>query len=249
MTWLLDLDGVVWLADEPIPGSVGAVAALRRAGTRVVFVTNNSSTMRADYLAKLARLGMPTDSDDLITSAQAAASLLSAGERVLLAAGPGAREAAEQAGAVVTDDPRAAETVLVGWHRDFDFDGLTAAAQGVWAGARLVGTNDDATYPTPDGPLPGGGSILAAIAYATGASPTVAGKPNPPMADLINSCVDDALVFVGDRPSTDGLMAQRLGVAFALVRSGVDEGATSQDVAVSWQGTDLAAAVAALHQN
>ena len=78
----------------------------------------------------------------------------------------------------VRDGP--ADAVVVGWHRDFDFGRLTAAFDAVHGGARLIGTNDDATYPTPQGPLPGGGSILAAVAYASGAEPTVAGKPFRP---------------------------------------------------------------------
>ncbi|HEX3946457.1 MAG TPA: HAD hydrolase-like protein, partial [Acidimicrobiales bacterium] len=111
--------------------------------------------------------------------------------------------------------------VVVGWTRRFDFDGLTAAARAVHGGARLVGTNDDPTHPTPDGLIPGGGSLLAAVATASGATPVVAGKPHQPMADLIGQRAGDLVAVVGDRPSTDGQLARRLGVPFALVLSGV----------------------------
>ena len=77
------------------------------------------------------------------------------------------------------------DAVVVGFHREFDYDGLARASSKVRAGARLVGTNDDATYPTADGPIPGGGSILAAIAFASGVEPVVAGKPYAPMAALV----------------------------------------------------------------
>lgn len=220
MTWLLDLDGVVWLSDDPIPGSAEAIATLRDSGQRVVFLTNNSSATVAEYLAKLASHGIPTDWRDLITSAQAAASLVAPGETALVCAGPGVEEALRERGVAVVREGRA-DAVVVGWHRDFDFGRLTAAFDAVHHGARLIGTNDDATYPTPDGPVPGGGSLLAAVAYASGATPTVAGKPWAPMAELLRARVDDPVVMVGDRPSTDGLFAQRVEVPFALVLSGV----------------------------
>jgi HAD superfamily hydrolase (TIGR01450 family) len=221
VTWLLDLDGVVWLAEEPIPGSAEAIEALRRThGQRVVFLTNNSSATLDEYLAKLERCGVPTEPEDLITSAQAAATLVAPGETALVCAGPGVEEALAARG-VRTVRTGAADAVVVGWHRDFDFGRLTAAFDAVHGGARLIGTNDDATYPTPAGPLPGGGSILAAVAYASGATPTVAGKPFAPMAELLKLRVDDPEMMVGDRPSTDGRFAERVGIPFGLVLSGV----------------------------
>jgi 4-nitrophenyl phosphatase len=220
MTWLLDLDGVVWLADDPIPGSVEAIARLRTEGQRVVFITNNSSATVVEYLAKLERCGIPVSGDDLLTSAQAAASTVEAGETALVCAGPGVEEALTARG-VTTIREGEADAVVVGWHRDFDFGRLAAAFDAVHHGARLLGTNDDATYPMPEGPVPGGGALLAAVAYASGATPTVAGKPFAPMADLLRARVDDPVLVVGDRPSTDGLFAERLGLPFALVLSGV----------------------------
>ncbi|MBW3616008.1 MAG: HAD-IIA family hydrolase [Actinobacteria bacterium] len=220
MTWLLDLDGVVWLAEQPIPGSAEAVARLRDAGERVVFLTNNSSARVGEYLAKLERCGVPATAGDLITSAQAAATLVEPGETVLVCAGPGVAEALEARGAHPVREGKA-DAVVVGWHRDFDFDRLAAAFSAVHGGARLIATNDDATYPTDKGPVPGGGSIVAAVAYASGATPVVAGKPYQPIADLLRARVDDARIMVGDRPSTDGLLARRLEVPFALVETGV----------------------------
>jgi 4-nitrophenyl phosphatase len=220
VTWLLDLDGVVWLAEDPIPGAAEAIAKLRDSGNRVVFLTNNSSATVAEYLTKLDRCGVPTEAVDLITSAQAAATLVSSGETVLVCGGPGVDEALTARGARTIRSGRA-DAVVVGWHRDFDFARLTAAFDAVHSGARLIGTNDDPTYPTPAGPVPGGGALLAAVAYATGAKPTVAGKPYEPIVDLVLERVPDPEIVVGDRASTDGLLAQRLGVPFALVLSGV----------------------------
>ena len=223
MTWILDLDGVVWLSEQPIPGSVDAIAALKEAGRRVLYVTNNAGPRVADLVEKLEGLGIPATADDLATSAQAAATLLEPGSTALLCAGPGVEEALNERGVtVVRDGP--ADAVVVGFHRDFDYDRLTAAFLAVHGGARLIATNDDTTYPTPDGPIPGGGAILAAVAAASGVPPTVAGKPYAPMATLIRKRLDGNLqdaIMVGDRPSTDGLMARRLSVPFALVLTGV----------------------------
>jgi 4-nitrophenyl phosphatase len=162
----LDLDGVVWLGDEPIPGAADAVARLRAAGEAVVFCTNNSSQPVAEVEAKLARQGIAPEGG-VVTSAMAAAALIRPGERVLICAGPGAVEAVEARGALPVRTG-AADAVLVGMHLDFDYDRLRAAATAVRRGARLLATNDDATYPTVDGPIPGGGAILAAVETASG---------------------------------------------------------------------------------
>jgi len=225
---LCDLDGVVWLAHRPIPGSAEAVAELRAAGHRVLFVTNNSSATIAAQENALATVGIEAHGD-VVTSAMAGAHVLSPGERVLICGGPGIHEAVAVVGADVVshdDVDRGArvDTVLVGFHRDFDYEIMRRAAGAVRTGARLVGTNDDATYPTPEGPIPGGGSILAAISTAAGCAPLVTGKPYSPMADVvraIESGVDERAVMVGDRPSTDGAFATTLGCRYALVRSGV----------------------------
>jgi HAD superfamily hydrolase (TIGR01450 family) len=219
-TWALDLDGVLWRGEMPIPGAADAVARLRAGGERVVFLTNNSSPTVAEHLAKLLRMGITVGSEDLLTSAQAAASMLLPGSTALACAGAGVREALEARGVrVVEAGP--ADAVVVGWHGEFDFPRLARAADAVRAGARLVGTNEDATYPTPDGLLPGAGALLAAVAYASGATPEVAGKPNEPMRRLIAERVGSVATVVGDRPSTDGALARALGARFALVLSGV----------------------------
>src|SRR5581483_3724933 len=176
MAWALDLDGVVWRGDEPIPGAPEAIAALRARGVRVVFLTNNSALTVENYLDKLERMGIPTTPDDLLTSAQAAARLVAARERALVVGGPGIVEALTGAGATAVTKPPY-DAVVVGWDRTFDYAKLTSAMRAVRAGARLIGTNDDSKYPMADGLLPGGGAILAAVAYASDTTPVVAGKP------------------------------------------------------------------------
>ena len=241
--WVLDLDGVVWLADHPIPGSPEAVERARRAGVRILFVTNNSSMTVVDYLAKLAGMGVPTEAEDLVTSAQAAATLIEPGSTALSCAGAGVAEALAERGVEVRGEGPV-DTVVVGWHRDFDFAGLNRACQAVWGGARLVATNADATYPTPDGLLPGAGSILASVEFATGTKATVAGKPHQPVVDLLRARAGAISLVVGDRLDTDGLLAKRLGVTFGLVLTGVTEHAPAPDPMMS-VAADLEEIVAA----
>ena len=241
MTWVLDLDGVVWLGDEPIPGAADAVARLRARGERVLFATNNSSAVLGDQEAKLERMGIPADGD-VLTAAAAAARLVQPGERALVAGGPGIVEALVARGASPVRDGDA-DVVVVGFHRDFDYERMRVAVRAIQRGARLIATNDDATYPTPDGPIPGGGAIVAAIAYASGVRPVVAGKPHEPMADLVRAVGGDAGTVVGDRPETDGGFARTLGYAFALVLSGVTH---EDDLPVAPDPDVVAATLAAL---
>jgi 4-nitrophenyl phosphatase len=249
---LCDLDGVIWLAHEPIPGSVEAVARLRAGGRRVVFVTNNSSAIVAVQEQALAAIGIPAVGD-VLTSAIAAAALVHEHERVLVCGGPGIREAvvARNAVPVAGDDPGGVDVdaVIVGFHREFDYERMRIAATAVRRGARLVATNDDATYPTPDGPIPGGGAILASVATATGRQPVVAGKPYEPMAAAVTTMLHGPagrLLMVGDRASTDGAFAVTMGCPFALVRTGVTLPGDEVGVPVAIDAADLAAVVDAL---
>lgn len=219
VTWVLDLDGVVWLADQTIDGAPEAVARLRAAGERVIFATNNSYPRVAEQEAKLEAMGIPA-AGDVVTSAMAAAALVEPGQRVLVCGGPGVVEAIVARGAEPVREGDA-DVVVVGFHREFDYERLRLASTAVRRGARLVATNDDATYPTPDGPIPGGGALVAAVAYAAGTPAVVAGKPHRPMADLIRAMAGDEGTVVGDRPETDGAFAATLGYRFALVLTGV----------------------------
>jgi len=248
---LCDLDGVVWLMHQPIAGSVNAIESLRNAGHRVLFVTNNSFSVVADQENALAKIGIDAH-NDVVTSSQAAGALLRSGERVLLGGGPGAVEAIKNAGAILagrsddhthgdsdlqqinSESDQEFDVVMIGYHATFDYRGLTRLSNAVRNGARLIATNDDATYPTPHGLIPGGGSILAAVVAASGVEPIIAGKPHKPMADLVRQVLgindlSDAWM-VGDRPSTDGLFAQTVGCKFAQVLTGISSVGDINDV-------------------
>jgi len=221
-TWVVDLDGVVWLVGRPIPGADEAVARLRGAGVRVLFATNNSAPTRAQLHRQLAGCGITAPDQDLLRSADVAAGMLAPGTTAVVLGDDGVNEALTERGVtVVPQGP--ADAVVVGLTRTLTYDGVARAAAAVRAGARFIGTNEDPTFPTPDGLVPGAGALLAAVATAAEAVPEVAGKPHQPTAQAIAVRVPpgELRVMVGDRPSTDGALAAQLGIPFALVLSGV----------------------------
>lgn len=234
---------MIWLSGRPIPGVEQAIATLRGAGVRTLFATNNSSQTRAELHRKMANCGLTTSDSDLLSSADVAAGMLDPGTTALVVAGDGVREALRNRGiAMVEEGP--ADAVVVGWTRDFTFDRIAAASDAVRRGGRLIGTNEDPTYPTPDGLLPGGGALLAAVATASETTPLIAGKPHRPTVDAIRGTASDLRVMVGDRPSTDGALAAGLEIPYALVLSGVTQAdAVPDDPAPAAVAADLAALV------
>ncbi len=242
--WVLDLDGVVYLGDHVIPGAPEAIAHLRSAGHPVLFVTNNSSARLEDVEGKLERMGIPA-AGAVVTSAIVAAELVSPDEVALVCGGPGVEQALLDRGVAVVREGDA-DVVVVGYHRDFNYERMTVASTAVRRGARLLATNDDATYPTPDGPIPGGGAILASIAVASGVKPIVAGKGHMPIVAHVRRRIGANGIMVGDRPDTDGRFARSLGYRFALVLSGVTRsGDLPVEPAPDLIAGDLAAAVEA----
>ena len=249
---LCDLDGVVWLAGEPIPGSVEALEDLRRRGCRIVFVTNDSRSRRGDIAVALRSIGLGADEIEVVSSAMAAAALIDRGERVLVVGGPGIVEAVGAAGAeavAVTDravlEEGPPEAVVVGFDPGFDYEVVRVAADAIRAGARFIATNTDPTYPTPTGQVPGAGSLVAAVSVASGVEPVIAGKPFPAMIRAIESLLGRSydpsrMVVIGDRRSTDGALARRIGCRFALTSSGVEEIHDAEEIEPDVTAADLA---------
>jgi HAD superfamily hydrolase (TIGR01450 family) len=231
---VIDLDGVVWLTGEPLPGAPSAIAALREAGARVVFATNNASPTIEELVVRLHRAGIDAEASDLVTSAQAVATMVQPGERVMVIGEGGLLEALAAAPVEVVMAPPVS-TVVVARTPRFDYRALALASEGVRDGARLLGTSEDATHPTPQGLVPGSGALLAAVSVASARSPEVAGKPHEPMCALLRRRAPSLAVVVGDRPSTDGVLAERLGARFALVRSGATK--AEPDIGVSPDAT------------
>jgi 4-nitrophenyl phosphatase len=247
MQWLIDLDGVVWKMDTPIEGSVDAVARLRSLGHELRFVTNNSSLSREQYLEKLARLGIKAIREEIITSAMAAATLVRRGDRVLAIGERGLLEELEAVGAELVvpnslEDAEGVDCVVLGWYRQFDYSDMSNACVAIRSGARFIATNADPTYPLERLVVPGTGALVASVATATGTQPIVAGKPEDPMVELLKPLLASDTIMVGDRLSTDGRFAARLGVDFGLVSSGIRE-EHDPGIPVSLHAASLAAVV------
>jgi HAD superfamily hydrolase (TIGR01450 family) len=247
MLWLLDLDGVVWLTGRPIPGSADAIRRLRAAGEGVAFLTNNSGPTVAEHVASLGAAGVDARPEEVLTSAHAAASLLEPGSSAAVVGGAGIVEALSERDVriVPLDGPAPRpDAVIVGRTTELTYDLLSAASSAIRDGARYVATNTDPTLPTPDGPVPGAGAIVAFIQVASGLAPEVAGKPHPAAAAFVKSRLGPVGVVVGDRPDTDGLFAGAVGARFALVLTGVT---AKEDLPVEPKpdvvGHDLAAVV------
>jgi HAD superfamily hydrolase (TIGR01450 family) len=241
---VLDLDGVVWLAGDVLPGVADAVSRLRQAGLAVAFLTNNSSEPESNYVERLEAAGIATEPGEVLTSAMTAAELLArelpAGSRVLACSGEGVVEALASRGLEPVDD-WPCEAVVVGFHRNFDYDRLTRASTAIRKGAWFVATNTDPTYPARDGLIPGSGALVAAVATAAGCEPEVAGKPEAPTVAMVKERYGDRGVVVGDRPSTDGALAAALGWPFALVVSDATlSGDEPSDRSADFVGSNLA---------
>ena len=207
---ICDLDGVLYSSDEPIPGAAAALEELMAAGVTVLFATNNSTRSPSNVVAKILRVsGVVIDPSQIITSALAAVSIVDSNDApVLVIGGDGVVSALTDANLEMTDDPGAAGSVIVGLDRDISYQKLSDAVSAIRRGARFIATNDDPTFPTADGLLPGAGALVAAISVASGITPEVAGKPNEPMRALLRARVEGNSWVIGDRVDTDIALAE-----------------------------------------
>ncbi len=257
---IFDLDGVVYRGDEAVAGAADLVGWLHAAGVTVRFATNNSMVERAGYVARLAALGIATTAEEIVTSSSATVEHLrrhAPDVRRVLAIGAdgmrtellGAGLVTEMARDISPDRPgapldRSYDAVIVGLDPEFDYQRMAVAMSAVAAGARLIATNADARYPTPAGFVPGAGSIVAALAAATGVTPEVIGKPEPAMFRAIleeTGIPATETVVVGDNPASDIVGARRAGCAAILVLTGV----ATADAAAQLDGSLAPHAVAA----
>ena len=222
---IIDMDGVLYHESDPMPSLVNFFDFLRQRDIRFVLATNNSTRTPQQFVEKMAGMGVRIRPADLITSAQATAAHLREiappGTPVYAVGQVGLTTALQEAGFLL--DSHRAEFVVAGLDTSVTYEKLRTATLLIRQGAAFIGTNPDATLPTPEGLAPGAGSILAAIQTATGVAPKIIGKPEPTMyrqamARLGANPADTAAL--GDRLETDILAAQRTGVLSLLVLSG-----------------------------
>lgn len=222
-----DLDGVIYLGPTGVPGAVDGVDALHALGKRVIFVTNNAARSGEQVAHHLRELGFAADPDDLVTSAQVAADILSrrlpAGSRILVAGTENLANLMRSMGFVVVasadDDP---DAVIQGYDPEMSWPRLGEAALAVQGGAEWFATNADATIPRERGILPGLGAALNVVGNTVPIRPTIFGKPYRPMLDFaLAKTGAKRPIFIGDRLDTDIEGANNAGMASMLVFSGV----------------------------
>ncbi len=240
--FIFDLDGVIWRGATAIAGAVESISRLQNAGKHCVYCTNNASSTPADYVEKLASLGIKAQEDDIMTSALATALYLSSqltgqfsayvvGEEGLVSMlrKTGARVVTMQGMNPITNDiiedtAFPVDCVVVGIDRSFNYDKLRLAQRFIMNGARFIATNRDATFPVLDGVVPGAGAIVSAIETASGTSPLTVGKPQALMPMLLMQRFGfkaETTAFVGDRLDTDMVAAHRANLSAIFVATGI----------------------------
>lgn len=225
--WLFDLDGTVYRGDTLVPGAVHTIAALRAAGRRVAFLSNKPLQTRADYAAKLTRLGIPARADEVVNSSLVLARRLSAldpGASAFVIGEPPLIAELAASGLEVRRDHRV-RWVVIAFDRTFDYAKLNTALQAVRGGARMIATNPDRTCPTEDGEIPDCAGMIAAVEAVTGQRVEgIVGKPSLIMLEVALAALGvpaGDCVIVGDRIETDIVMGKGRGLATVLVLSGI----------------------------
>lgn len=231
---ILDMDGVLWRETEPI-GDLPRIFSRMKEQYSFVLATNNGTKTIQQFQEKLAGMGVAVEPWQIITSAQSSAEYLAElfpkGGPVYIFGEAGLVEALESRGFYHAEENVIA--VVAGMNRDLTFEKLKRATLLIRTGVPFIGTNPDNTYPTPEGLIPGAGSILTCLELASEVKPIMIGKPEPYMYAIAKKrlgTADDETLAVGDRLTTDILGAQRAGCKCALVLSGV----TSLDEALAW---------------
>ncbi len=230
---IIDMDGVLWHGETPMPGLVDFFDTLRAAGIGFVLATNNATRTAAMYTEKLARFGVAVPPELILTSAEATASWLAGqyepGAPVYAVGAQGLHDALLAQGFRIVTPGEArvgasAVAVVAGLSPNVTYEELAMASLLVHHGVPFIGTNPDVTYPSEIGPLPGSGAILAVISTATGVEPTVIGKPGPILFhEAVRRLGGDpsGVAMVGDRLSTDIQGAKAAGLRAVLVLSGI----------------------------
>lgn len=232
---LLDLDGCVWVGDRPTRGAAEAIAALRTAGKRLAFVTNDSRRSPEDYVRKLWSLGVQASLAEVVTAGSALQYELAerpAPASAYVIGSPAVFRHVGEAGQRIVNGTRAArqaELVVVAGHDRLGFAELRDATQALTEGAEMICTDRDHAYPTDEGLAPGTGAVVAALEYATGASATVVGKPEPGLfRTALDRLGDGASLVIGDRVDSDLAGAAAAGLDAALVLTGMTDATSAQ---------------------
>lgn len=225
---VIDMDGVLWRDSEPLPGLVELFDWLAESGTPYVLATNNSTNSPARYVAKLASMGVEgVPVERIITSGTATAAYMQrrypAGTPVHVFGMDSLRQIIEAAGFDISDE-EPAQVVVAGGNFNTTYEMLKRATLALRAGADFIGTNPDTTFPTPEGLVPGAGSLIAALEAASDRRATIIGKPATPMFEAaleLLGTTKAGTVMLGDRLNTDIAGARNAGLRSVMLFTGV----------------------------
>lgn len=238
---ILDMDGVLWHSNEALGDLPSIFARIAARNLKLTLATNNSSRTPPQHIEKVASFGVYLKENQVLSSAIAAAARLKddfpEGGEVYVLGHDGIVDALTQKEFRVFQEDELPENpvaVVAGIDWEFNYKKLANASALIRKGAAFYGTNPDKTFPTPQGLMPGAGTILAAVETASGVSPIVTGKPEPYLFQVAMrqmKVMPEETLVVGDRLETDILGGQNAGCQTALVLSGV----TERTAAEKWQ--------------
>jgi HAD superfamily hydrolase (TIGR01450 family) len=229
--FLIDLDGCLWIGDEPTERAPAALSALRDAGKGIVFLTNDARNSPEEFVRKLWRLGFQASLAEVLTAGAALQYTLAGhadGGAAYVVGSQAVVDHVAAAGLRIanhTEWATRADVVVAADHERFDYGELRTATQAVLRGAELIGLSRDRTFPMPDGMWPGTGAVLAAVETASGRkADAVVGKPEPAMYEAARDRLGEGRILaLGDRLDADVLGAKRAGLDSALVLTGATE--------------------------
>lgn len=242
---IVDMDGVLYLGDRPMPCLREFFVFLRERGIHFVLATNNSTRTPEEYVEKLARMGVTVSPDEILVSGQATARYLRReypqGTRVHIFGMKALQQAMTGEGFVLADDD--VQLVVASMDREVTYQKLKRASLLIRAGAQFIATNLDPTNPSEEGLLPGTGSMIAALQTASGVKPRAIGKPEPIMYQLAMEqmgAVPERTAAIGDRADTDILGGKRAGLTTICVLSGSSDRAEAESVGADMILDDIA---------
>jgi len=221
-TFIFDLDGVVYIGDEMVPGALHVLDRLRDDRRTVRFLTNDPRPTREGIVRRLNRAGIAADLKEVTSSGSVAAEYLQRhGFKVAYVVGSkGLKQEIEQVGVGVRDTSHTeeADAVVVGCDENVGYRHIALSARLIQSGAAFVATNADATFPTVEGPAPATGAIVAAIRCAAGRSPYFVGKPESEIFDVaLDGRSNESAIMIGDTIETDVIGAHRFGIKAVLL--------------------------------
>lgn len=230
---LMDMDGVLWVGSQVLPGVAEFFSFLDARHIPYVLVTNNA-TRRADYVVQqAAKMGLEVSADRVLTSADATPRWLKLKmpdiRRVYVIGEAALQNSMQDEGFTLVNDN--ADAVVIGLDRHFTYEKLETGALEIQRGAKFIATNRDRTLPTERGLIPGAGSLVAALVAATDTEPIVIGKPGRPMFDLalaLTGTTPAETAMLGDRLDTDIDGAADMGLITLMVLTGVSTRAEAE---------------------